>query len=305
MIPQGTPQTGNGEPSMRTTVFSLAFAIALQGLCAAPNPSLNEALAGARAGDARAQYIAGMMYMMGQGTRQNLPESARWLERSAQAGMPQALGALANLYDIGQGVPFDATRATRLREQAVRAGNTTAKGQLADDRGMPGQRDFRRASVLMDLKMTGAAIPYAKRAAEAGSGNAQVLLGWMNHFGQGTPVNLAEAVRLYGQSAGNGHPEGNRAMAYMYEFGLGVTANRTTALRYYDRAAAGGSALARRAAANLRSPDYDQPRNYNAGPSSGSSSTPYCGNGNYSNYNGAGRCTDGNGNPNPDGRFVY
>ena len=288
---------------MKRIILSLTFALALPGLSLAANPSLGETLPAARSGDARAQYRVGMMYMFGQGTSQNVSESAQWLERSAQSGMPHALGALANLYDVGQGVPFDPARATALRQQAARAGNSTAEGQLADDQRMPGQRDARRASVLMDLKMPVAAIPYARRAAQAGSGNGQVLLGWMYHFGVGMPVNLTEAVRLYRQSANNNFPEGNRAMAYMYEFGLGVAPNRATALQYYDRATAGGSALAKRAAANLRSPDYDQPRNYGSEPSTYTAPPPDCGNGRYSTYSNY-RCTDSNGNPNPDGRLI-
>jgi len=74
------------------------------------------------------------------------------------------------------------------------------------------------------------------------------------------PVNLNEAVHLYRQAANNNFAEGNRAMACMYEFGLAVAPNRATALHFYDRATAGGSALAKRAAANLPSPGYDQPK---------------------------------------------
>ena len=101
-------------------ILSLAFTLAAQTLCLATNPSLPEALSAARAGDARAQYIVGMMYLQGQGARQNLPESARWLEQSARAGMPHAIVSLANLYDVGLGVPFDPDRATALRQLAAR-----------------------------------------------------------------------------------------------------------------------------------------------------------------------------------------
>ena len=39
---------------------------------------------------------------------------------------------------------------------------------------------------------------------------------------------------------------------------MGVNVDRKQALKYYDRAAARGSTIAKQAAANLRSPDYDQ-----------------------------------------------
>ena len=236
----------------------LASVLMLHVPYAAANPSLGEALQVANAGDARAQYITGMMYMFGQGTHQDIAEGAHWLERSVRAGIPQAMVALAELYDIGEGVPEDIRRASQLREQAALAGDPTARGQIADNRNLRGQADFRRASVLTDLKLFNKAVPYAKRAADAGSANAQLLLGRAYHFGNGVPVNLSLAVSLYQRSADGGLADGNRALAYMYEFGLGVRVDRKKALFYYDRSAAKGSALARQAAANLRSPDYDQ-----------------------------------------------
>lgn len=238
---------------------------ALQGAGHAANPTLAQALQAARGGDIRSQYIVGMMYMFGQGTRQNLAEAVRWLNSSAEGGLPHAMVALAGLYDVGQGVPFDPARALQLRQKAARLGNPTAQGQLDDDRRMKGQADFRRASILTDLQLYTEALPYARRAAAAGSANAEFLLGRAYHFGDGVPVNLPEAVRWYRASSDAGLADASRGLAYMYEFGLGVRADRAMALRYYDKAAAGGSALARRAAANLRSPDYDRPRNYSSG----------------------------------------
>lgn len=268
----------------------------------AANPSFAEALRGANAGDRGAQYIAGTMYLFGDGTRQNIVEGARWLERSARAGLPQASIALANLYDVGQGVPFDPEKAAQMRQQLAQAGNEFVRAQMNYDRTHPGQLDFRRASTLTDLQQYGAALPYAKRAAAAGNKNAQFLLGRAYHFGLGTVVNLAEAARLYRAAAENGLADGAWGLGYMYEWGLGVPVDHAKALVYYDRAAAGGREKAARAAANLRSPDYYQRRPSSPGPDF--MPAPDCGGGAYSHYNGAGRCTDSNGNPNPDGRYV-
>jgi TPR repeat protein len=249
--------------------------------CIAANPPFADALKAAKAGDKNSQYIVGMMYLFGQGTKQNIPEGARWIETSARAGVPQAQVALAALYDVGQGVPLDAARATQLRQQAAKAGNPTARGQLEEDVKLPGQRDFRRASALTDFKLYAAALPYAQRSAEAGSANGQLLLGRAHHFALGTPKNHAEALKWYLKSDAGKLADGSRAVAYMYEFGLGVAVDRKTALVYYDRAAARGSALAKRAAANLRSPDYDRPANFNGG--GGSSGSPCSGGYNF-NY---------------------
>ena len=168
--------------------------------------------------------------------------------------------SLASLYDVGQGVPLDPARAHALREQAARLGEAVARGQLADDRRMRGQADFRRASVLTDLNMEAAAVPYARRAAAQGSANAQLLLARAYQFGAGVPRDYGQAFAFYRQAADGGLAEGARGLAYLYEFGLGVRVDRAKALVYYDQAAAGGLSKARQAAANLRSPDYDQPR---------------------------------------------
>lgn len=239
----------------------LALALALPAAALVPaaafaNLSLGQILPQARDGDARAAYMAGMMYAFGQGVRQNVSEGARWLGESARRGLPQAMVSLASLYDVGQGVPLDTARAHALREQAAGLGDPTARGQLDDNRRLRGQADFRRASVLTDLHMEQAAVPYARRAAAQGSANAQLLLGRAYQFGSGVPRDYGQAVALYRQAVDGGLPEGARHLAYMYEFGLGVRPDRAKALTYYDRAAAGGLSKARQAAANLRSPDY-------------------------------------------------
>jgi TPR repeat protein len=242
----------------RTLILTLVlFAVGIGPGRTQGNPPFREVLAAANKGDARAQYIAGMAYLLGQGTRQDIPLAARWLQQSAQAGFPQALVAMAGLYDVGQGVPFDAERATQLRQQAARAGNSMAQSQLDVDAKIPGTRDYRRASILTDLKLYSQAIPYARKAAAAGSPEGQELLARALQLGQGVGVDKAAALKLYKQAAAGGSVDAMRGLAFMYEFGDGVPVDRKKALAYYDQAAAKGSKIARQAAANLRSPDYD------------------------------------------------
>jgi TPR repeat protein len=248
-------------------ILALVFGAAVPGaVCAQGNPPFREVLAAANGGDAGAQYMAGMTYLLGQGTRQDIPAAVRWLQKSAQAGLPQALVALAGLHDVGQGVPFDANRATQLRQQAARAGNSTARSQLEVDARIPGTRDYRRASILTDMKLYAQAIPHARKAAAAGSPEGQELLARALLLGQGVAVDKSAALKLYEQAAAAGNVDAMRGLAYMYEFGEGVRVDRKKALVYYDQAAAKGSKIARQAAANLRSPDYDaRPRSDGGG----------------------------------------
>ena len=271
-----------GMQIMKNLAILLFIVVGLQVPVQGANPTFAEALKGAKNGDARSQYIVGTMYLFGHVTKQNVVEAARWIEASAKSGLPQALVALSQLYDVGKGVPMDRARALELRQQAARAGNATARGQIEEDRKMPGQAEFRRASVLYDLNLVAEAIPHAKLAMAAGSANAQYFMGRVNHFGMaGMPVNLAEAVRLYRLATEGGVADASRGLAYMYEFGLGVRVDRKMALVYYDRSAGRGNELAKRAAANLRSPDYDQPLNHRAG---GNTPGSQCSNGYDFNY---------------------
>lgn len=243
--------------SLRVLALCLALLVGSVAASAQGNPSLREVVAAARNGDAGAQYMAGMMNLLGQGTRQDIPAAARWLRQSAQAGVPQAQVALANLHDVGQGVPFDADRATQLRQQAARAGNSMARSQLDVDARIPGTRDFRRASTLTDLKLYAQAVPFARKAAAVGSPEGQDLLARALLQGRGVGVDKAAALKLFEQAAAAGLVDAMRGLAYLYEFGDGVRVDRKKALVYYDQAAARGSKIARQAAANLRSPDYD------------------------------------------------
>jgi len=246
-------------------VLTLVLLLSAGHTCA--NPSLRETLSTARAGNGGAQYATGMMYLFGDETRQNIPEAVRWLKASAASGLPQAMVAIAARYDVGQGVALDPSQATQLRQRAAQAGDPTARGQLAAYQKMAGQRDFQRASVLTDLKRPEAAVPYALKAANAGSANAQLLLGRAYHFGSGVPVDQSASFRWLQKSAAGGLADGERHLAWMYEFGEGVRADRAKALYYYDRAAAKGNKIARQAAANLRSWEYDHPPQHYGGSS--------------------------------------
>ena len=179
---------------MKRAAFWLISVLALCAPGLAANPSFGDALRRAKDGDAGSQYVVGMMYLFGQGTRADAAEGARWTQSSARLGMPQALVALAALHDIGQGVPLDAAKATQLRQQAADAGNSTARAQLETDRKLPGTRDFRRADALTDFKRYADALPYAKRSAEAGSPDGQELLARAYLLGRGTPKNYAAAL---------------------------------------------------------------------------------------------------------------
>jgi TPR repeat protein len=65
----------------------------------------------AQTGEAEAQRLIGVMYMLGQGVEQDLATAARWVRGSAQLGNPQAQELLSFMYHRGAGVPQDPVQA--------------------------------------------------------------------------------------------------------------------------------------------------------------------------------------------------
>src|SRR5262245_47639467 len=61
----------------------------------------------AEQGDARAQFNLGTIYYNGQGTREDLPEAAKWFGMAAEQGDMEAQRYLGFMYANGKGVARD------------------------------------------------------------------------------------------------------------------------------------------------------------------------------------------------------
>ena len=85
----------------------------------------------ANQGDDRAQYYLGGWYYNG---NKNVPkdykEAAKWFEKSAEQGNPDAQWSLAYLYYTGYGVPQNFVKAKEWCEKAVKQDNLNAIGML-------------------------------------------------------------------------------------------------------------------------------------------------------------------------------
>ena len=60
---------------------------------------------GAIYGNSMSQFNLGRLYLYGLGVQQSNNEALHWLQKSADAGCPRAVAALAMVYAKGQGVP--------------------------------------------------------------------------------------------------------------------------------------------------------------------------------------------------------
>jgi len=144
-------------------------------------------LAKAERGDASAQYIAGFMYVRGQGVAQNLPEAARWLRASAEQGNANAQWSLGTLYELGFGVPKDYAEAFRLYGLAAPRGVAEAQSSLGLYylEGLGTERNY------------GEAYRWLRSAARQGLKEAQLGLGRMYENGLGVPHDLVRAYMWY------------------------------------------------------------------------------------------------------------
>ena len=80
----------------------------------------------------RASTLAGTMYLMGQGTRENGGKAVKYLEIGKHAGDQEAVAMLGMMYAAGKaGVRVDYLKARPLLEAAAKNGDAKARQMLA------------------------------------------------------------------------------------------------------------------------------------------------------------------------------
>jgi hypothetical protein len=73
----------------------------------------------AERGDARAEYLLGMLYDLGHGVPKNYVQAAYWFRKAADQGVGEAQANLGALYASGLGVPLDYKKAILLWGEAA------------------------------------------------------------------------------------------------------------------------------------------------------------------------------------------
>ncbi len=129
----------------------------------------------AMAGDARAQYGLGMMYIHGQGVSLNYREGADWLGRAAEQGIAAANRMLGWLFTNGYGV--DASESEALKHYELGAEQGDAEAQLF----MATCYHFGRFGVAHDIKQM---LHWYQQAAEQSVARAQFALGKLLSSGE-------------------------------------------------------------------------------------------------------------------------
>jgi hypothetical protein len=98
------------------------------------------------------------------------------------------------------------------------------------------------------------AVKWYRRAADQGDVAAQSNLGSMYEDGKGVPEDWIEAAKWYRKAAERDSASGQFRLGRAYQFGIGVPQNRKLAIEWFQKASAGGNAQARYFAQHLLSP---------------------------------------------------
>jgi TPR repeat protein len=188
-----------------------------------------------------AQGLLGFFYSKGNGVKQDQAAAIVWWKKAAAQGHADSLNALASAYDNGQGVPVDKNEALRLYRLAAERGSKEARQTLATrDKpqvAQPGQQEFDEGVRLYKAGQQAAAAKLFLRAAEMGNARAQLQIGYQYNYGEGVPVNGAEAVKWYRRAADQGDATAQANLGAMYEDGNGVPEDWVEAAKWYRKSA--------------------------------------------------------------------
>ena len=170
----------------------------------------------AERGVPQAQLRVGRAYLDGQGVPPSRIDAARWFERAASAGLVEAQSLLAALHLTGV---------------APSSGNQLfAPAQAVA--GAEGTPDFE------------AAAHWARRAAEAGGGDAKALLAYIHASGPDAMRDQARSDALYEESAVGGSPQGALGHGLVLLRRASDEAGKTEAGRWIAKAAQANLPLA-------------------------------------------------------------
>ena len=217
----------------------------------------------AELGLAEAQNSLSRHYFLGRGLERDYRQAFGWARRAARAGVPEARRRLAHMLEHGLGTGRDFSEALIWYTRAAEGGDSAAQYRLArhftlDD--APNGANRRRKSSWPELiareQTSAAANPlrtdwaeaftWARRAAEQGHPEAQMLLAELYYEGRGAVRSVATALIWLEKSARSGHPAAQSRLGDLYAQGLEVDSDPAQAVGWYLKAARQGDLDSRR-----------------------------------------------------------
>ena len=227
---------------------------------------MDKVMNGVAEGDEDAEFVLGVLYMMGYKVEQDFNKSLTLLTESAKKGCRRAvalLGTVYACYDLGA----EYTRLGMLMlEQAAFAGEPSAMYQLSMIYflGITGEQDFEAAQYWYEKVMSlpegdkfGQALTLLKQqfeaAAEAGDAEMQCMVGLLYYFGiYGAEEDNDKAMKWFRAAAEQGEPDAQLMLGIIYEEGQIVPQDLKEAEKWLSKAAAQGNEEAQQALEALR-----------------------------------------------------
>ncbi len=118
-------------------IASIMVSIIAVAFCCAPaaqateETAFSKSLGKASAGDAEAQFYAGVSYLTGSdGNAKDSVKAREWFEKAAAQSHTQAMAQLAKLYENGEGVEQDYKKAFELYEKSAMLGEEIAQSGI-------------------------------------------------------------------------------------------------------------------------------------------------------------------------------
>ncbi len=149
----------------------------------------------------------GLMYLEGDGVRQNYDDALRYLTRAAGADDALAQNNLAYMYAVGKGVEQNHQKAVEWGMKSAMQGNAQAQVSVAGayKRGEGVEQDYEKAFEWME------------KAAMQGDAVAQNELGIAYELGEGVERDYNKAIEWYQKSAAQGLQIAQQNLARFYE----------------------------------------------------------------------------------------
>lgn len=234
-----TPSADRIDPQRFTKKLDPAYGAFQRGLY---KTAYNLALEKAKEGDAPSQALVADILARGLGVPRNEAESAKWYQRAAEQGVPDAQFQYALLQLDGRYVKRDKQSAFALMEAAAEAGNALAQfnfAQLLVERD-PGAKGMARAVV------------YYERAAKAGLPDAQYAMSQIDAGGVGgRPKDEAAARRWLELAARQNYDTAQLDLGTWMLEGRGGKKDPSAGFRVLKRAAESGNVAAQNRVAKL------------------------------------------------------
>lgn len=194
---------------------------------------------GVNAGDLKAYYGLGFIYLLGQGVHKDSILASSFFAMCIPPIIESAhetsfwLTSLGVLYKYGLGTPRNLTKSTKLFKDGANIGDIRALEHLAENYyyGYGTFKDNSKSAY------------WYKKAANKGSYKAKFYLGLLYYYGYGVMESKDKAFLLFKESAQKQYSPAFKPLGYMYEQGIGTKKSLKQAIIWYQLSANYGDSL--------------------------------------------------------------